>query len=87
MLDLQPAGFDPGEIKNVVDDAQQMFAGVPDSVGEAPLRFCLAPGDADLAALFGELARQSIQGRPIQTRQLVRRPDVTGLAPPSRPGC
>lgn len=44
----------------------------------APLRFCLAPGDAELAAPFGELARQTIQGRPIQVKQLVRLSDVAG---------
>ena len=42
------------------------------------LRFCLAPGDADLAAQFGELSKQSILGRPIQVKQLVRLTDVNG---------
>lgn len=42
----------------------------------APLRFCLAPGDAALSAQFGELARQTVQGRPIVVRQLLRHADV-----------
>ena len=42
----------------------------------ASLHFCLAPGDPDLAAQFGELSKQSILGRPIQAKQLARLADV-----------
>lgn len=44
----------------------------------APLRFCLAPGDADMASQFGELANQSVHGRPIQVRQIARPADAGG---------
>jgi hypothetical protein len=44
----------------------------------APLRFCLAPGDADMAAQFGGLAKQSIQGRSIQVKQIARPADIGG---------
>lgn len=44
----------------------------------APLRFCLAPGDSVMAARFGELAMQSIQGRTIQVKQLTRPGDTSG---------
>lgn len=43
-----------------------------------PLRICLAPGDADMAAQVAELARQSVNGRPIQVRQLSRPADTGG---------
>ncbi len=36
-LELQLAGFDLGEIEDVVDDAQQMLAGLVDGICEAPL--------------------------------------------------
>jgi hypothetical protein len=42
------------------------------------LHFCLAPGDMAMSAQFGELSRQSIQGRAIQTRLLLRASDVSG---------
>lgn len=44
----------------------------------APLRFCLAPGDADMASQLSELVKQSVQGRPIQARQVVRPADASG---------
>jgi hypothetical protein len=44
----------------------------------APLRFCLAPGDADMASQFNELASQSIHGRSIQVKQIARPADVGG---------
>ena len=44
----------------------------------APLRVCLAPGDPEMAARLGELARQSVQGRPIQIKQLIRPSDTSG---------
>ena len=36
-LDLQLAGFDLGEIEDVIDDVQQMLAGLVDGIGEASL--------------------------------------------------
>ena len=44
----------------------------------AALRICLAPGDTDMAAQIGELSRQSIQGRPVQVRQLTRPAEANG---------
>ena len=44
----------------------------------ASLRFCLAPGDADMSAQIGELSRQSIQGRPIQVKHLARPVEASG---------
>lgn len=44
----------------------------------APLRFCLAPGDAEMAHQFGELAKQSIQSRLVQVKQIARPADASG---------
>lgn len=43
---------------------------------EAVLHICLAPGDADMVSQAGEFARQSIQGRSIQIKQVHRPADA-----------
>ena len=43
-----------------------------------PLRLCLAPGDADMAAQLGDLSSQAVNGRPVQARQVVRPADASG---------
>lgn len=50
----------------------------PDSAlkPEAPLRFCLAPGDGAMAGKFGELPAQSVQGRAIQIKHAARPADL-----------
>ena len=42
----------------------------------APLRFCLAPGDAELSAKFENLTRQSVEGHAIQVKLLLRPADA-----------
>lgn len=42
----------------------------------APLRICLAPGDSAMASKLDELAKQSVQGRPILVKQVNRPSDV-----------
>ena len=44
----------------------------------ASLRLCLAPGDAEMAAQFGEIARQVIQGRPTEVKLLPRPAEANG---------
>lgn len=42
----------------------------------APLKICLAPGDGAMAGKLDELARQVVQGHPVQVRQVLRPADV-----------
>lgn len=39
---------------------------------DAPVKFCLAPGDAAMAGKFSDLLAQSVQGRTILTKQTAR---------------
>lgn len=43
---------------------------------EAPVRFCLAPGDSAMTGKFGELLTQSVQGRGIQIKHTARPTDL-----------
>lgn len=44
----------------------------------APLRICLAPGDAEMAAHLGDLARQTVPGHAIAVRPLQRPGEAAG---------
>lgn len=44
----------------------------------APLRICLAPGDAEMAAHLGDLARQTVPGHSIAVRQVQRPAEAAG---------
>ena len=43
---------------------------------DAPLRFCLAPGDSAMSAKFGDLMTQTVHGHPVQTKQALRPSEV-----------
>ncbi len=41
-----------------------------------PLRICLAPGDAGMVEKLGELAKQTVQNRPVQVKSLTQASDA-----------
>lgn len=43
---------------------------------DAPVRFCLAPGDSAMSGKLGELTAQSVQGRAIQIKHAARPADL-----------
>lgn len=44
----------------------------------APLRICLAPGDAEMAAHLGDLTRLTVPGHSIAVRQVLRPAEAAG---------
>lgn len=42
----------------------------------APINFCLAPGDAEMAAEFAMLERQTLRNRPLNSIQVARPADI-----------